>query len=133
MDELVQWLRAQLDEDERIARDAGGAWMEVPDTNWVLTAPVPLTEWKPPDSDRNVGVIPREWDRSHIIRHDPAQVLREVDAKRAVVNRYAEIADSDIDMPNDPEYAYANAYGEVVRHLAVAYADRAGYLDAWRP
>lgn len=125
-DDLVQWLRAQLDEDERIARGTGQ----------------PSLSWQNFDMDSelrddvNAGTVaytPREGTRAHIAAHDPARVLREIDAKRAIVDRYAEVADSDIDLPNDPEYAYANAYGEVVRQLATAYADRPGYLESWRP
>lgn len=56
MDDLITWLRAQLDEDERAAR----AWMPFG--------------------------TPTAADREHIARHDPARVLAEVDAKRRILD-----------------------------------------------
>jgi hypothetical protein len=58
--------------------------------------------------------------------------LRDVEAKRAVVNAYAEVADNDI---NETEYAHgwANALGFAVRQFATEYADHPGYREEWRP
>ncbi|MBQ1164398.1 hypothetical protein KBZ21_41130, partial [Streptomyces sp. A73] len=41
-------------------------------------------------------------------RHSPARVLAEVDAKRGLLDRYAEVADMDYE-DNEPEYAYGRA------------------------
>lgn len=143
-DDLLTWLRAQLDEDERIALDAGGAWnagggawMELPDTPWVLTAPVPITQWKPPNSDRNIGTIPREWDRAHIVRHDPARVLREVEAKRRILNDVLPTMQAD-EMRIAGEWGVGSepvreASDDLLSLLALPYADRPGYRDEWRP
>jgi len=64
MSELVAFLNARLDEDEAAARAAAsGPWM----------------------SDTGVDAVAK-----HIARHDPARVLREVAAKRAIVEFYIE-------------------------------------------
>lgn len=58
--------------------------------------------------------------------------LRDVEAKRAVVSAYAEVAANDV---NEVEYAHgwANALGFTVRQLAATYADHPNYRDEWRP
>ncbi|WBB73251.1 DUF6221 family protein [Micromonospora sp. WMMD1128] len=111
-DDLVTWLRAQLDDDERAAR----AWL-------------PLGN-------------PTAADREHIARHDPARVLAEVDAKRRIIDEHepypqpqrmatgeilacstcGSVDDSPVEWPCP-----------TVRLLALPYADRAGYRDEWRP
>lgn len=58
--------------------------------------------------------------------------LRDVEAKRAVVKAYVEVAENDV---NELEYAHgwANALGFAVRQLAATYADHPDYRDEWRP
>ncbi|MFE7966149.1 DUF6221 family protein [Streptomyces cellulosae] len=86
MDDLVQWLRAQLDEDERIARGTGQ----------------PGTSWQNVDMDGElrgdvnagtVAYVPREETRAHIAAWDPARVLREIDAKRQALAHYARVCE----------------------------------------
>ncbi|MFE2712261.1 DUF6221 family protein [Streptomyces mirabilis] len=124
MDELVRWLGEQLDEDERIARSAGGVvylgWAE---GGWV-EAEIPKTEWKGPGDDgRHVGSVRRAEDRAHIARHDPARVLREIEAKRRIVDRYAWLR----------EHGDTGGTAWVLPLLALPYADRPGYREEWRP
>lgn len=74
--ELVDFLRARLDEDEEIAKEAGERSME-----WRLVTPLDDAElgdawWLNPP------------EKYHAERHDPARVLAEVEAKRAVVDAY---------------------------------------------
>jgi hypothetical protein len=90
--DLITWLRAQLDEDERVARAFAAR----------LDAHLFETGW------------------------GPARVLAEVDAKRRIL---------DLMMPGRPVYpgAYGQAYRDVLRLLALPYADRDGYRDEWRP
>lgn len=132
MDDLVQWLRAQLDEDERIARAAtAGPWSRM--GRRVLDPS--------PPSDRlgigmAVGHAAADADfnetADHIVRHDPARVLREIDADRKLLDQYAEVAANDVD---EVEYAHgwANALGLAVRLRASVYAGRPGYREEWRP
>ena len=109
MDDLVQWLRAQLDDDDQEAQDAlkrttttrrriGGEWVE--------------------------GTVqPPEWRRSV---WGPARVLREIDAKRRTLIRCEEAMLSA--NPMLVHFAKQTAW-----EMALPYADRPGYRDDWRP
>jgi hypothetical protein len=121
MDELVRWLGEQLDEDERVARGCSGMeWREHP-KNWVSAPPL-----------GRVGLVIHDGDRGHIVRHDPARVLREIEADRELLRQYAEVAANEV---GDVEYAHgwANALGLAVRLRASKYGDRPGYLEEWAP
>lgn len=117
MDELVQWLREQLDEDEQIARGTGQ-----PGTSWQgLEMDGELRD------DANAGTvayIPRAETRAHIARHDPARVLREIDTKRRLIGRINTHATI---------MGWDEVHGDLLRSLALPYADRPGYRDDWRP
>ncbi|MGW9399370.1 DUF6221 family protein [Streptomyces sp. NPDC055642] len=132
-DELTQWLRAQLDTDERIARGAGGEWMEFPGTDWVNTAPT--TEWRPSGSDHHVAVVVLDSDRAHIVAWDPARVQREIHAKRRIleahgrldVGEFCSTCDAPSGIPGRP------AGCDTLRLLALPYVNRPGYRQEWRP
>lgn len=95
MDDLATWLRAQLDEDERVAQaEAEHAH-----------------EWFEGDG----------WG-------DPARVLREVAAKRQLLDRcLTAFRDQGIYGEDGQE----DVAKDVLRHLAAVYADRPGYLAEW--
>jgi hypothetical protein len=131
MPDLVQWLRAQLDEDERIALDAGGdRWSH---HGGSLMWP---TERGPRDAvvtynGSAVGCIaitnPVHGDGApeavHIAEHDPARVLREIDARRRTLIRCEEEMLSGI--PRLVHFAK-----QTVREMALPYEDRPGYAEA---
>jgi hypothetical protein len=130
MDELVQWLRAQLDEEERVASGCSGmAWLEHP-KNWVSAPPL-----------NRVALVVDDGDRGHIVRHDPARVLREIDAKRQQVAWCTGvIGDRDLSrygepglLKDDPEPLAVTLAVETLRLLALPYADRPGYREEWQP
>lgn len=81
-DDLVAFLRARLDEDERVALDALplGHW-EVRGRHHVYKANGPPS--LPPVASYAIG------EAEHIARHDPARVLADVAAKRAIVDQMA--------------------------------------------
>jgi hypothetical protein len=115
--DLITWLRAQLDDDERVARTAldrhpapwVGAFKQVTsEPNGGVIAPVASTETRQASH--------------HIARWDPARVLAEVDAKRRVLD----LRDSEYD-------EHRAALNGAVRLLALPYADRDGYREEWRP
>lgn len=148
MDDLVTWLRGQLDEDERVAREAGpGPWMAIttrdftggPDSALDLGGPtgrVVLAGWfdddpiRPPESE-------------HIARWDPARVLAEVDAKRRILDEilaYESKIDGEWGCCHSAEGIAAGQCPDIrpddihaVRLLALPYADRPGYREEWRP
>ncbi|MCQ4119872.1 DUF6221 family protein [Rhodococcus tibetensis] len=80
--DIVDFLNARLDEDERIADEARclvpGKW-ESRGIDLIYA-----------DVDGVAGTLRHEEDAVHIARHDPARVLREVAAKRKIVETYRE-------------------------------------------
>ncbi|MFC8267800.1 DUF6221 family protein [Streptomyces cinereoruber] len=87
----------------------------------------------------------------HIVRHDPARVLAEVDAKRRVLASYAQavrVRDEAMEWVKEPVFTDPGAAGierwndardvahfldPVVRLLALPYASHPDYRDTWRP
>lgn len=131
MDELVRWLGEQLDEDERIARGAtDGPW-----TRWRggrlrglgdLIHPV-LTPGQKPGA--KAEIVTASWmDADHIAAHDPARVLREIDAKRDLL-RFAEAIH---DHHETFTTGVAVRLEGTLRLFALAYADRPGFREEWR-
>lgn len=65
----------------------------------------------------------------HIVRHDPARILREVEAKREIV-RQADLYLCD----SGPGCGYRTKHGHsVLRLLALPYDDHPDYREEWRP
>ena len=111
MDDLVTWLRAQLDEDERYAREARpGPW----------TADGGMVYVNHPTDE----VVNYTESAEHIARWDPARVLREVEAKRKIIDELERCG------PTTDGHAGLRF---AVQCLALPYADRSGYRDEWRP
>ncbi|MFI1562170.1 DUF6221 family protein [Streptomyces sp. NPDC020490] len=153
MDELVRWFGEQLDEDERIARvaatlavptlgamnwrsvegpsDAGGTYWCITTTPPNDTAPVVELV----GSGMSGGGVHEEAVARHIAAHDPARVLREIDAKRAVLALHTQSIRDDgcqvCDVPGGRRLRPDAC--TTVRLLAVVYADRPGYRETWRP
>jgi hypothetical protein len=114
MSEIVEFLKARLDEDETIARDAN-------------TSPEMVTG------------IPRSYASApvaiHIARHHPERVLREVEAKRRIVHEY------EVEVDRGPAGSrlefearhggILDAYRASLRILAAAYSDHPDYRQEW--
>ena len=150
MNDLAQFLRARLDEDERIARRA----CEAAQASWRLGEGYDdeTVLWWPPEprvaqKERELGlpVVSDVWRGQtiygdgqgiapHIARHDPARVLAEVDGKRRIV-AYAEqrAAIKQGEDDSDWENIQEMALDAVLRSLALAYATHPDYRDTWRP
>jgi hypothetical protein len=134
MDDLVQWLREQFDEDERIARAAqrqrgGGEWVARADASGIVAVEgLPVRAGEPipvvlhPDEDETA---------EHIAEHDPARVLREIDAKRQIIEQHERYAAERRRMMGgwDPQ----SDDSPILAALATVYADRPGYREEWRP
>jgi hypothetical protein len=89
MDDLVAWLRAQLDEDERLAQAA--CWDEQSDA-WTARPPQASYEQYTVTDYLGDGVVivrPENADDDgvgkHVAEWDPARVLREIDDKRQLI------------------------------------------------
>lgn len=129
MDDLVRWLEEQFAEDERIAR---------------ATHPTFLA-WEYDECVRQIrdmgngnelaNVLPRHAYGEHMTEHDPARVLREIDAKRATIREYEKaLRMRDELVPNTSGYRHWDnrSFGLYValRHTAAVYAHRPGYAEA---
>lgn len=117
--ELVQWLQGALDEDEQAARDAVGGWIPLGPAE---TDPRPVA--------------------GHMRRHDPASVLADIAAKRAILDRYDDACQLERTKPGYDAVARLNVslakvlapeLERIVRLLASAYAHRPGYRQEWAP
>ena len=86
----------------------------------------------------------------HIARHDPARVLREVEAKRRIVDAYEQALQAEGEwrerpVPTRPAdlrlheqegtevIVAARTWRRACRALAAVHADRPGYRSEWRP
>ncbi|WP_399930095.1 DUF6221 family protein [Streptomyces kanamyceticus] len=124
MDDLVQWYGEQLDEDEAAAQDCvtrDGRWRAMGES--VLG-----------DDNAEVVSMCDLVDAAHIARHDPARVLREIEAKRQVLAmaqaRIEEAASSDY-LVNGPARMALVVMEPVLKSLASVYADRPGFRPEW--
>lgn len=131
MDDLIAFLRARLDEDEAAAMEAvfPSPW-DVSDRGHYAAVRADEPDFRIiTELDQSQGV-PGVWlseTLSHIARHDPARVLADVAAKRAVVF-WCEAAYRVVEADR-----YALDVERVLLHLASAYAEHPDYHEEWRP
>jgi hypothetical protein len=120
IEELINFVRLQLDKDERVATDGQRAGLDDGWPFWIDTDDI---------SDYEAANAYRD-------HFNPARVLREVESFRKIIDYCA----AAIEVGRIPEGATwsddaAGAeVGEVVlRHLAAIFSDRPGYRGEWRP
>ncbi|WP_424891820.1 DUF6221 family protein [Streptomyces sp. XH2] len=149
--DLAAFVRARLDEDEHAARAALG-------TPWIHREGVAGVHSDATD-DYPHGVpiadcrrIPAEYEcrvavAEHIVRHQPACVLAEVEAKRRLVDLHqGEGEFPECAVCAQPEFFAEDADGNrewfrwseptpclTLRLLALPYADHPDYREEWRP
>ena len=118
--DLVQFLRDRLDEEEGIARAATqGEWV------WSREFVTP-----PGYHHRTIGPL-EPGDAAHIAAHDPARVLRNVEAKRGIVDDLAEVIRWG--ERKGPDYQDGvDACERTLKRLALPYADHPGFREEWR-
>ena len=116
--DIVEFLRARLDEDEELARDAyydGQKW--VPEEEAVVAA------------DRDLDpllFLDRKCDAAHAANWSPARVLREVEAKRRIVDLgWHHLGDEDYG------WGMEEAKRQVLAIMALPYADHPDYDPEW--
>lgn len=130
MSDLMTFLRARLDEDERVAKDASCQ-------HWVTNSEHNVYEV---ESNNPVAIDPWSGDLGadgvHIARHDPARVLAEVEAKRQIIAEF-ERRESWLNMrtlvgeARDLAVAMRDALSPVLRLLTLPYADHPEYQPEW--
>lgn len=155
--DLAQWLTAQLDEDERIARAAahlsgalsGGApavgerWRvsgshaDDGGTYWSVTTASPDLDRIPVvemvGSGMSGGGAHTKEVAAHIAEHDPARALREIDAKRQLVRLLTEALEVGEDYKGPDLYDGIETCRAALRLLALPYSGREGYRPEWAP
>jgi hypothetical protein len=123
---LVEFLEARLFEDEQKAWAAaedqaewrlhwvGGGYRQVNDPDGrVIVVPI--------------GGSPSAEQAAHIAWHDPARILREVAAKRALMQEAAAV-DRLLEIG-----AHERGHSPILIALAAVYSDHPDYLDQWAP
>ncbi|WP_369387621.1 DUF6221 family protein [Streptomyces sp. CG1] len=130
---LEQFLRARYEEEERVARDAiagapGAVWgVMADDIEQVLTSQdrgtthTPMVQFGADDPVRLL---------THVARHDPARVLRELEAKLALLEEHRTRDGGGCRTCR--EEAGPRSPCTTLRLLAVP-SDHPGYDDSWRP
>jgi len=149
-DDPIAFVKARLDEDEAAAEAAGGS---TPQGVWAQVDP----ERRPGRIDCDSGYVvtydegsPDEGQAPHIARHDPARMLREVEAKRAIValhkpdgNPADEWYGSSVSCTECGGYTLIAGYGArgysspwpcpTLRHLAAVWVGHPDYRPEWKP
>jgi hypothetical protein len=139
MNALVAFLRARLEEDEQVASKAAGlCGCHPPAPSWTFgdettDGRILIADDPHPTLKRKIG---RRWNRSyeglfmaeHIVRHDPARVLTEVESKRRTIDLY-EIAGTSPELDRDAWLVLS----ETVKLLALPYASHPDYREEWKP
>lgn len=147
MDDLVQFLRDRLDEDEQIAAQAVSPDSDCPASpKWDALLESIKRGWEIfTDQRRLVVASVGELDARHIARHDPARVLAEVDAKRRILDEHPPGVGWDGNNLDGPVCRTCSEVGTdgglhgdpypctTVRLLALPHAEEPGYREEWRP
>lgn len=106
MTPLDEFLTARLDEDEAAAKAAASRPLG---DQWI-------------DGTRLTAVA------AHIARHDPARVLREVEAKRKILNSWVSAATADrYSAGPEPIDHFQDGLEHALRLLATAWSDHPDY------
>lgn len=122
MDGLVQWLRAQLDTDAARATAAA----EEDGSDWQYDGHAVITRR---EGDMVAVGSQDLMDRErgeHIAAHDPARVLREIDAKRWFVEMLAN------SLKSNPTTGIPRGVAwSMLTRMAEVYRDRPGWQSYW--
>jgi len=134
---LTEFLAARIDEDEAIAQDAlhsdakrPGEWVTEHHNSQYHDEPdrCHIAE----DSAGHYWSVAHEVyipNAEHMARHDPARVLAECEVKRRIVDLAREARET-----QRAGYGAADYYmRDVLRLLALPYADHPDYRQEWKP
>lgn len=141
MTDIVEFLRARYAEDASVARAAGDgddlSW-----AGWQLGGQLEEAGWDYPEAGNR---------EAHVLRHDPAAVLADIDAKLLLVNEHSprtvNVADFEQFQPgvvicSTCSYPHGESVGadeykpypcRTLRLLALPYAQHEHYREEWRP
>lgn len=140
MDDLVAFVEARLAEDEAAAEGVtAGPWRYNPDKMWnlpgqhfgeefIAAGPLdrPICVAATGDADDPQSMT----DAAFIARHDPARVLREVEAKRRLLKEYRE-AQAYYTANRSAPAGEVQGLWTAVQLLAAPFADHADFRTDW--
>jgi len=128
--DLRDFIAARLDEDEAAARVATeGPWSFVgyDDSGWAVVA----------NDEHEIVSRSGSDDATHTALHDPARVLREVAAKRAILEYHAttlhEATPLRRQSMSDEQFARVLDAERTLGWLAAVYSDHPDYNPEWGP
>ena len=142
---MVAFLNARLDEREAVARGAAdasaAAWRAEPNAGedwWAVMYTGPSTIRPCGEFDYPVAERVDRADAAHIALHDPARVLREVEADRRLIEAYEWVAARKADgggIERDYNFRSGQAISlETAIGLRVAvHSDHPDYREEWKP
>lgn len=136
--DLVEFLRARLAQDERIARACSGAPWSASPSGTVHLDPAGgrggAAAGAEPSGAGFVASAENGAYAEYIARYDPARALREVAARRQIIDDYDKGAWV-LEQGQRTEAAEAAhaARLAVLRLLALPYAHHPEYREIWRP
>ena len=145
---LTDFLLARIAEDEAAARTAAGQYRSA---DWHLGEYDETVLMYPPSRPEKIAAVREKFGQEladeharwsgqtietagdevapHIVRHDPARVLAECEAKRRIVEQVDEGRRYDIDCGE----GHGSNFDHIERLLALPYADHPDYREEWKP
>lgn len=133
---MIAFLRMRLDAAGSAAEAAQlrfpGPWDQAIAPDSPLPSAVSLYDSR----DESVGVIRGSYAAAHIVLNDPARVLRDIEAKRAVIARYeraAALPASVASFTCGQDDGYAQACLDAIRDAAAVWAGHPDYRQEWKP
>ena len=146
MTDLIAFLNARLDEDEAAAEAC-------PLENWYANGPTPGSGYIGPFDwylggrvDAHSGKLlakgidvhdPEHHCLVHAARHDPARVLREVEAKRKLLELAFDADQTDrtlnAEVAREVPPGELTTGEEILRVMAAVYSDHPDYRQEWAP
>ncbi|WP_141746624.1 DUF6221 family protein [Streptomyces sp. LUP30] len=137
MSGLVEFLRARLDEDEALAREA-------PPGPWYIGNAVDPTQPCSVHTFPGVRLVADGLNwlvAEHIARQNPSRVLADVAAKRAIVDEHPDVNDGDCGICVTGRWGYPTHGGSspqrhpcrTLRLLAAPFAAHPDYDERWKP
>jgi hypothetical protein len=120
---IIEFLEARIAEDEAVARAA---------SHQKLAGPF-HGNWR--HDSLHLSSMERE-DAKHIARHDPARVLAECAAKRAIIKQWDDVTleDGVRDERDDIDEIHSGliiALRDVIKALAAVYSSHPDYRQEW--
>lgn len=134
--ELADFLTARCDEDEQAAKSAlRGDVIE-----WVVERLagydrlLEMYEYDDGTQDSDaIAFFGADQLADHIARHDPARVLREVEAKRLIIDEHPSRGRINVECKTCSGDHWGEDYPcPTLRLLALPYADHPDFRDAWK-